>query len=382
MKILLVFIKTLREMRRDWMTLSLTLAFAPFFVFAYWIFTAGGSTSYNVLVFNQDRGAAGAEAVAAIRSITYANGQPILRTTLVGEGAAAKAEAEGVLRDRGAAAFVVIPEDFSAALQALSGGDRSAATQITFGGDLTNPYYMLAANLTIAAIDGYVTEVTGQQPLVQYTEEALGASAARTEFELYVPGVIILAVILLIFLAAMTLAREVEAGTLRRLQLTPLSSFDMLGGITLALVCIGVIGMLITLASALAMGFRSQGPLWLAILIAALTSLSVIGLGLIVACFSRTVSQAFILANFPLAFFMFFTGAMFPIPKVVLFNLSGREIGLYDLLPPTHAVVALGKVMTLGAGAGEIGYELGALLLLSVLYFGLGVWLFQKRQLR
>jgi ABC-2 type transport system permease protein len=103
---------------------------------------------------------------------------------------------------------------------------------------------------------------------------------------------------------------------------------------------------------------------------------------MVVACFSRTVSQAFIIANFPLAFFMFFTGAIFPIPKVVLFNLGGREVGLYDFLPPTHAVVALNKVLTLGAGIGEVAYELFALLVLSGLYFGFGVWLFQRLYLR
>ena len=60
----------------------------------------------------------------------------------------------------------------------------------------------------------------------------------------------------------------------------------------------------------------------------------------------------------------------------------GHAIGPYDVLPPTHAVVALGKVLTLGAGLGDVAFELSALLVLSVAYFGLGVWLFGRRRLK
>ena len=54
-----VFLKTLREMSRDKWMLGLTLAFAPFFVFLYWLILSGGSTSYTVLVINQDTGTYG-----------------------------------------------------------------------------------------------------------------------------------------------------------------------------------------------------------------------------------------------------------------------------------------------------------------------------------
>jgi ABC-2 type transport system permease protein len=102
---------------------------------------------------------------------------------------------------------------------------------------------------------------------------------------------------------------------------------------------------------------------------------------LIVACFSKTVSQAFVIANFPLGFLMFLTGAAFPLPRMNLFTLAGRGFALADLLPPTHAVVALNKIFTLGAGLEQVAFELAALTLLSALYFGLGVWLFQRTQM-
>ena len=387
MRAITVFRKTLREMSRDAWMLGLTLAFAPFFVLLYYLITAGGSTTYTILTINNDAGIqladgttlhAGREAVAALKGITYGDGQPLLKTV----PAADLAEAEPILRNRGAAAFILIPENFSQTIQSLQSGDRSVTTQITFGGDVSNPYYMVGVNLSLTAIDGYIMQATGQQPLIGYVEKPLGASAARTEFETYVPGTLIFAVILLIFLASMTVAREIETGTLRRLQLTPMTSLDYLGGVTAALVLVGTAAYALAFACALAVGFRSQGSLWAALLVGAVTCLSVIGLGMIVASFTRTVSQAFVVANFPMAMMMFFSGVVYPLPKIVLFTLGGHDIGLYDILPPTHAVAALNKILTLGADLSEITFELSALAILSALYFFIGVWMFKRFHLR
>jgi ABC-2 type transport system permease protein len=387
MKAWKIFLKTLREMLRDKWVLGLSLVFAPFFVLLYWLILSGGSTSYTVLIINNDAGVqrsdgstlnSGEHIVEAIREITYADGSPLLRAAT----ASNRAEVERSLKDREAAAFILIPEDFSRTLQQLESGDRSVTTEITFGGDLSNPYYMVAVNLALIAVDGYVQEATGQQPLIGYIEEPLGASAARSEFETYVPASLIFAVIMLIFLASMSVAREIETGTLKRLQLTPISSLEIMGGVTAALVLIGIIAITLAFLVAVLCGFHSQGPLWVAILVGALASLSVIGLGMVVASFTRTVSQAFIVANFPMAMMMFFSGVIYPLPKITVFTVGAREIGLYDILPPTHAVVALNKVLTLGAGLDQILYELFALTILSIIYFAIGVWLFKRIHLQ
>jgi ABC-2 type transport system permease protein len=388
MRAFIVFRKTLREMSRDAWMLGLTLAFTPFFVILYWIWFSGGSTTYNVILINQDVGIesasgttfnAGDESIAAIVSeITYADGKPLLNVIQVKH----RSEADSILKDRGAAAFILIPEDFSQTLEKLKSGDRSVTTNITFGGDVSNPYYMVAVNLALTGVDRYVQEATGQQPLIGYVEEPLGLSAARSEFETYVPGTLVFSVVLLIFLASMIVAREIEMGALRRLQLTPMTSIDLLGGITLALALIGALSIALAFGVAVLLGFRSLGPLWVAILVGTIASLSVIGMGMVVASFTRTVSQAFVVANFPLALMMFFSGVIFPLPKVSLFSLAGHDFGLYDILPPTHAVVALNKVLTLGAGLDEVVYELSMLTILSILYFAVGAWLFKRYHLR
>ena len=176
-------------------------------------------------------------------------------------------------------------------------------------------------------------------------------------------------------------ARDVESGTLRRLRLTRLRSFEYLGGTTLWLSVIAVAEVLLTIGAAMIFGFHSLGQVWIAILVGGITGLSIIGIGLIVATFSRTVSQAFVIANFPLGFLMFLTGAIYPIPYQPLFIVAGHSITYASILPPTYAVIALNKVFTLGADLSEVSFELFMLTLLSSIYFLIGVWLFRRKQL-
>ena len=376
MKTWSVFRKTLLEFRRDPLVLALTLVFAPLFVLLYWLFFPSGSTTFTVLLQAPDPQDARL-VVESLESLTYANGQSILRPRLIQD----QAQAEKELRDRRAVVLMLVPEGFSSHLQQAAAEPGTPSVKVTFIGDLTNPYYPLAAIMAASGLDSLAVEFGVAERAIQIEEIALGASSARTEFETYVPGLLVFAAVMLVFLAAMTVAREVEAGTLERLRLSRLNAFEMLGGISAALLLVGLAALLLTYGTALLLGFRSQGSIGLAVLVTALTSLAIIGSGLLVAAFSRTVSQAFVIANFPLALFMFFTGAIFPIPSLDWLTVGGRTFGLDDLLAPTHAVVALNKVLTLGAGWQDIAFELAALASLSGLYFLAGAWLFQRRQL-
>jgi ABC-2 type transport system permease protein len=386
MKLWKVFVKSMREQLRDPLTLSLSVVLAPLFVFLYWMFFPSGSTTYPVYVINEDVPvetesgifAAGEDLIESMRAITYADDLPILNVSVVADQELAEAR----VKDRKATLLVVIPAEFSATMYAAGQGLEPAPVPVTFVGDLTNPYYAVAAVMAGSGLENYVQAVSGQQSPVQFNEIALGGSAARSEFEIYVPGILVFAVIILVFQSAMVVAYEVEAGTLRRLKLTRLTSFDLLGGISLSIVLIGVVCVLLAFLVAYGLGFRSQGPLWVAILVGAITTFAVIGSGLIVAAFSKTVSQAFIIANFPLVLFMFFSSAVFPVPNPRLFEVGKQTIGLFDILPTTHAVVALNKVLTLGVGLDEVAFELVALIVLSVVYFLVGVWLFQRNHMR
>lgn len=331
MRVWSVFRKSLREQRRGLWVLIMTLVTAPFFVFLYWAMFGGGSATYSVLMLSNDV------------PVQVVDGRVL----------------SGFVAARG----IGCPS-----------GDA--------GRRPGQPQYAVAGVMASAAIDAYVQAATGQKRAVQFAEIPLGASGARKEFESYVPGLLIFAAVMVIYPASMVVTREVEAGTLRRLRLARMTSLDFLGGVSFMQVLIAVVSVFLTFLTAWVLGFRSQGPVWVAIAISALTSLSMIGAGLLVASFSRTVIEAFVIGTFPMFLFFFFTGAAFPLPKVALFTIGGHTVGLQDVLAPTHAVVALNKVLSLGAGLGTVAFELIALLVLSLLYFAIGVWVFQRRHLR
>ncbi len=376
-----VFKKCLIEQFRDWWSLVLSLTTASFFVLLYWSFTGGGSSTYAVLILDHDKPVAlpdgteldvGDAVIEGMRELSYADGQPMLDVTLIEDREAGIAQ----IQNRDALVMFELPEGLSAA---AAGGERVDA-KIT--GDVTHPMYVVAAVFATGTLDEVVAEISGQRTAVGLEEEALGDSAGRTEFEAYVPGLLIVAIVLVLFTAAMAVAREVEAGTLRRLKLTRMTALDYLAGVSAAQVLIAVSSLLVTFGVAWALGFRSEGPLWAAVLVGAVTSFAVIGVGLIVACFARTVSRAFLVANLPFILLMFFSGSIYPIPKIPIFEVGTRTIGLWDILPPTHAVVAMNKILSLGAGIDEVLFELAFLLALSLVYFAAGVWLFHRTHLQ
>lgn len=378
MKILQIFWKSLKEQARDPVTLGLSLVIGPFFVLLYWLMIPSGSTTYGVLVQNLDTGPQGREAIALLETLAYPSGDPLLDVQSVSD----QEQAEELLKDRDAEVLLIIPANFSETLEAAFQGEIQNPAEVTLVGDLTNPYYAVGAVMAGNVIDEFVQAQTGEIRPFHFKEIALGASEARSEFDLYIPGILIISVVMLVFIISMAITYEVEAGTLQRLQMTSLKASDLLIGISLPTILLGVVSLLITLIVAILLGFNSQGSIWAALFIGGITGVAVVGIGLIVAAFSKSVSQAFIIANFPLIFFMFFSGAVYPLPRIILFQIAGLNVSLYDVLPPTHAVIALNKILTLGLGLADVMYEIISLLVLSLVYYLIGIWIFQHRHLR
>ena len=362
--------KALREVRREPVMVALTLAFAPALVLLYLMVFPETAPTYGVVVVDADQGAtdddgepvtAGEDVTAALQALVDADGQAVL-TVRTAESVDAARE---LVADRDAEAILVLPADFSARAVALWRDPDAGPVRYTLSGDLTSATYLVTAVLTDSAMQGAVAELTGRSAPVQVTEEPLGGSGSRSEFELYVPGLIVFSVIMLVFLAAMAVAREFESGGMRRLRLTRMTGADYVIGTSAALTLLGGSAVALTFGTAWLCGFRSQGPMWVGGLLLGLTTLSVIGVGLMTAALARTVVKAFVIANFPLAVLMFFSGAMFPMPRITWFEIAGHPVGPFELLAPTHAVTGLTRVFTMGDGLGDVWFEVAALVVLT-----------------
>lgn len=378
MRTWIVLRKAARELRREPVMVALTLVFAPVMVVLYQMVFPETGAGYQVVVVDEDEPGsapdAGAQVLETLRSGTAADGAALLEVST----SPSREDARATVERRDAAALVVLPAGFSQAVAALADDADAPPASYTVSGDLTSSGYLVAAVLVDAGVQRVVADSTGRAPAVMLTEEALGDSAGRSEFEVYVPGLMVFAVIMLVFLAAMVVAREFESGGMRRLRLTRMTGGEYLVGTTAVLTTLGAVSVLLTFATAAALGFSSAGPMWVAALALVLATLSVVGVGMAVAAVTRTVVKAFVVANFPLAVLMFFSGAMFPMPRVTWFEVAGHPFGPFELLPPTHAVTVLNRVVTLGATVGDVWVDLALLTLLTAVSLGAGVVLLRR----
>ncbi|NTW31865.1 MAG: ABC transporter permease, partial [Bacteroidetes bacterium] len=283
MKILAVFSKSFKEQLRDYWVLLMTVTAAPFFVLIYWLMVGGGSTSYNVIIINKDKGIPskniyyGRTLADALKGIKYKNGNPILRIENIQDIKVA----ENKIKDRDAAALFVIPENFTSKILLKDTAINSKAS-LTIIGDISNPQYTVAAILANAGFEGFLQQTLNFIKPVEIKEELMGQGFSKTEFEIYVPGLIIFSIIMLIYTVAMSLVREVENGTIKRIKLSNLSSFEYLFGVSITQFIVAVISVILTLSTAMALGFRIEGSFATMLLIIFLLIISVIGIGLII----------------------------------------------------------------------------------------------------
>jgi ABC-2 type transport system permease protein len=387
MKILSIARKSLLELWREPLLLALMLFFSVVLVYFYYIafgHTEEGLATFLVVqVVNEDKGAtladgsarqAGAELIKAIRAEKF-DGQPVFNLSEV----AAPGAAEIALRERKISLLLKIPPDFSQALA----GELSSPASIGLVGDPNSDSFIFARSMLEGVIRGFVAESQeGARAPEIATYEFLPGTGTMSDFDFGVAGIIVFGICFALITTATVLVRENVGGTLRRLRLTTASARDLLVGVALAQMAVIVAQIFITFGAAIALGFQNNGSLLLMVGIGLLFSLSVIGLGLMVACFARNDGEAANLASGLLVPLVFLSGALFPMPDAPLFKTGSITVQAYDFSPATHATEALRRVMIFGDGLPAIGYELVMLSVLSAVILAGGIVMYQRLQLK
>lgn len=373
--ILKIINKSIIEQLRSPVVVILSLITAPLFVMLYAVFFPSDYQTYNVIIMNKD--IQGRELLEHISNWSPNREDPIICIQEV------KSREEGVerIKNGNGDLLLIIPEGYTESLQKVYRGELKQAKSFEFTGDLSDPIYSVAVIMAYSAIDSFAVEKVGIVSPLTMTENAIGRSDSLNELDLYIPGLLIFSLIILIFQVAMSLSGLVEGGILKRLRLTKVSTFEILFGYSASIIIFGVLAFFLTLLTARLFGSTLSGNWFLVIIIAFLTALAITGSGMIISAFSPTVSGAFIMANFPLMLFMFFSGSIFPMDKVEIFRFGTTVIGLFDILPTTHAVNALHQVLILQGSFYDIFYEIISLIVLTLFYVFIGVRMYYKKHI-
>ena len=386
MKTIPVILKSLKEQIRSYWVLILTLSMGPFFIFVYFLIIESSDQQYKILVLNNDSGI-----IADARKINHGSllidyfksarsdtaAMPFnIETTIDQTAGMAK------IQDKKADALIIISNSFSEAIDKQKYNDSTNIPKVEFIGDLTSTNYLISAVWANEIINQYTLQATNSKRIVDVKETPLGRSAGISTFDMIVPGILILSLIMLMFTASIAFVAEVENKTIMRLKLSKLSAIEFLGGISVVQLLVGIVSIFLTLITAISLGFHYSGSLIIMIVVAGLTSLSIISFSLIIASLTRSANEVLVVGNFPMFLFMFFTGAAFPLKSEPLFSIAGYPLTIQGLLSPSHAISALNKTLIMNMDIMSIIPEIIAILVLTLLYFFIGASVFNRRHLK
>jgi ABC-2 type transport system permease protein len=386
MRIIEIIRKSAKEQIRSFWILLLTIIMAPFFVGVYYLINESSKPVYDILILNRDKGITigntpvnhGSHLIQLAESEIVNSVDIPVKITKVND----QDSAVNLLKKKKADALVIIPEGFSDSLNLGLISHKPVPPGFEFVGDMTDFNYIISAIWGSEVVRVYIESISGFPSPFTLKETSLSQTKGFSDFDLYMPGLLVLSVIMLMFTASIAFVTEIENGTILRYRLSGLRTIEFIGGVTVIQVLIGIISVLVTLGTALLVGFQYNGPLWLAMLVVCICALSIIAFSVILGALTRTSNEILVIGNFPLFLFMFFTGAAFPMEGKAILTIGGYGLNFQGLMAPTHAVSAMKKVMLMDYGIREIMPEILAIIILTLLYFMIGIWLFNRRHMR
>jgi ABC-type multidrug transport system permease subunit len=219
-----------------------------------------------------------------------------------------------------------------------------------------------------------------QSPPATLVENAHLIDEDVGQLAVFYPGIIAL----LIAFAALndistSVMRERSDGTLGHVFITPMRRGAFLSGKIAAGILLAMLrGLLLLVLGIYVLGLLMVGSWLLYFLIIALVATATLGVGLVIASLASTERSTLVATLILTIVFMFLIGALTPVEYMLP---TSQYVA--HALPPTYGVDALRRIMLLGQGLGSpaILIDLLALTAGSVLFLGLGSYLFNRKAL-
>ena len=368
----------------------------------------------------------GEDFMQVLKNLTYENSTtPMFTLHEVSEE-----KAMNLLMKRKIACIVVIPEDFSLAIKAIINAtlresltsligesivesrenrnnsnlenisvfplpeEENITAGVVIEGDLGYMDFGIAQSIVRGVLSDYIREIESKaknqaiQSLianisisreelthVSFNIESISGTTQFTTFDYQAPGIMVFGLLIGSIGVSASLARESESQAIKRLGVSLMTSSDLLLGTLMSWTLIAVIQVLTLFGVAIIMGFHWIGgvsSLLVAIIIGLITGISCVSLGLLIASFSKNVSQAINLGMLVAVPMSFLIGAFFPI-----------DLGsITAFLPWRQAFLALLNILSYGAQFRDaVGYVV-AIIIETAVIFIVGVLMFSRNRLR
>lgn len=229
-------------------------------------------------------------------------------------------------------------------------------------------------------LNQFISQATISQahatPVFSLSEQAVNANNLRY-IDFLLPGLIALSVMQMsVFSVAFVFTQYKEKGVLKRLLATPMQPYQFVAAnvITRLLVSVAQAAIFIIIGVVL-FHVHVIGAYWLLILTIVLGATMFLGLGFTISGVSKTVDTVPAIANL-VVFPMLFLGGTF-------FAISNMPWWLQDfskILPLTYFSDALRNIMTKGSTFGAVSFDLGIMLLWTIVLIALATYTFSFQE--
>lgn len=273
---------------------------------------------------------------------------------------------------------IIIPPDFSRTLH----GGKSVAVQVLINGTMAN-----RAIVTKGYVEAFIADYNSRKlassdlmgkisfPVDILPEARFNPSLESTN--VLVPG--IAGLVLLIFpavLAAISLSRERESGMILNFYTSPLSRFQFLLGKGLPLLTIGILNYLLFFVLTIWLFHVPFGGDFATLMLAmVLYMITTIGIGFLVATLVRSEVASLLIASIVtfLPGFLY-SGLMMPVQSM------GAEGKMMASILPAYYFIRVAKAVFLKRmGFFDLLGEIGALVAIAVVLFGLAILRLKKK---
>ncbi|MBI2265770.1 MAG: ABC transporter permease [Armatimonadetes bacterium] len=366
--------KEFQELVRNWMgfLLSIVSPIILYFLFAYGM--PLDVKNIPMVVLDEDKSS---ESRALIDVFT--NSQVFELRRMVGSSG----EVDRIMRLGEIRVCLVIPSDFS---RKIRQGMRQEI-QVLVDATYPNRAAIMAGYVDAALADFSETRVKallvrvmggggeGGLPVSMLTSAWFNPTLRSEDF--IVPGVI---AIMLIFLppilAAISISKEKETGSIINMLCSPVSKAEYLVGKMIPYIVITYGNFLLFLLFTVTI-FKVplRGDLFLLLGVSLIYAVSVIGIGLLVAVLvGNQISAILIVAVATLIPSFMYSGFLLP---TICMDSTARTIS--QILPPTHYIDFIRKLMIKGVGVLYLQSSIVMLILIALVLFGLSIALFKKK---
>ncbi|MBW2038300.1 MAG: ABC transporter permease [Deltaproteobacteria bacterium] len=279
--------------------------------------------------------------------------------------------------------ILVIPEDFSRALQRgrpadlqmiVEGTDSIVASTAVSYGNRIIAAYLQKLKERHPPLNKKIT--TGRRSPRIRPEIRIWFNPDLKSRNFFVPGVIALLLTLIsLILTSFSIVREWEVGTMEQLIVTPLRPAELIAGKTLPFFLLGLINLaLIFVVGTLWFRIPFQGDVLLLAISAVLYLITALGIGILISTISRTQQQALMGVFFYFMPSVLLTGFVFPV-----YNIPAIVRWLAYINPMTYFLVIVRGVFLKGVGIAVLWPQLLFLTIAGPIFLGISIKRFHKK---